>query len=159
MKNGTHKEGNAGATSAASARSTMLQEKALQARLRGLSCAAIAAEIGCSKTQAHRLLVKALAGARATIAAAADEALAVDLLRLDAMWPENFTRAQAGDVAAVHACMRIMERRARLLGLDAAQKRELSGPDGQPLPLVPPVIQFVRREEFAEIAAELVRAV
>lgn len=138
-------------TSPASARSAVLQEKALQARLRGLSHAGIANEIGISKTHAHRLVTAALADARQKTADAADEALTVELLRLDALWPENFDRARAGDVAAVHACMRIMERRAKLLGLDAPEKREVTGKDG--VPLLPAKPTDLTDEQLAAIAA------
>ena len=44
---------------------------------------------------------------------------------------------------AMGACMKIMERRAKLLGLDAAVKAEVTGADGQPLAVAPPVLNIV----------------
>jgi len=46
-----------------------------------------------------------------------------------AVWP----KAIKGDLRAIDRVLRIMERRARLFGLDAPQKRELTGKDGRPL--------------------------
>ena len=45
------------------------------------------------------------------------------------------TRLQPGMRRRSIAALRIMERRARLLGLDAPTRGELSGPDGKPLAL------------------------
>ncbi len=64
----------------------------------------------------------------------ADALVKLDLERLDVLWQIQYINAQAGDVQAMAACMKIMERRARLLGLDAPiktdNKTEVSGKDG-----------------------------
>jgi len=54
----------------------------------------------------------------------AEELLKLDLERLDVMWGIHYINAQGGDVQALSACMKIMERRAKLLGLDAPVKAE-----------------------------------
>lgn len=70
----------------------------------------------------------------------AEEVLRLDLERLDRMWGIHYLNAQAGDAQALASCMRIMERRARLLGLDAPAKNEITGKDGGPL--APPVFNI-----------------
>ena len=50
-----------------------------------------------------------------------------DLERLDAMLPNNIMLAVAGDKDAVSSVLKIMERRAKLLGLDAPTKQEVKG--------------------------------
>ena len=50
-----------------------------------------------------------------------------DLERLDAMLPNNILMAVAGDKDAVSSVLKIMERRAKLLGLDAPTKQEVTG--------------------------------
>jgi hypothetical protein len=55
----------------------------------------------------------------------------LELTRLDAMLLPLWRRVQAGEEKAIDRALRIMERRARLLGLDAPTRGELSGPEGQ----------------------------
>jgi hypothetical protein len=58
-------------------------------------------------------------GLDATIRAPADEVRLLDLVRLDKLWAAHYTRACRGNHRSTMICLRIMERRARLLGLDA----------------------------------------
>ena len=57
----------------------------------------------------------------------ANELRRADLERLDAMLPNNIMLAVAGDKDAVNSVLKIMERRAKLLGLDAPTKQEVQG--------------------------------
>lgn len=50
----------------------------------------------------------------------ADELRRLELDRLDGLFYPQYRAALAGDAQAVAACLRIMERRARMLGLDDA---------------------------------------
>ena len=50
----------------------------------------------------------------------------LDLERLDVLWQIQYLNAQSGDTVAMTACMKIMERRAKLLGLDAPAKQDLT---------------------------------
>ena len=60
-------------------------------------------------------------------------AAASDFLELLAgLWPA----AISGDVPSVGMALRVAERRARLLGLDAPTRQELTGADGGPLSFV-----------------------
>ena len=49
---------------------------------------------------------------------AAEDVRTMELERLDRMFGVHYLNAQAGDVDAVGAAMRIMDRRAKLLGID-----------------------------------------
>lgn len=93
---------------------------ALRLRKEGATFAEIADALGYNSTQAaHGAVKRAL---DAIIREPAAEVLAVELERLDALWRGNYPKAQAGDHHAVSSCLRIMERRAKLLGLDMPDK-------------------------------------
>lgn len=95
---------------------------ALEARKEGKTFDQIAEECGYNSRQAaHDAVKRAL---DAIIREPADSLRVLDLERLDVLWQIQYLNAQAGDVQAMAACMKIMERRARLLGLDAPVKTE-----------------------------------
>jgi hypothetical protein len=105
---------------------------ALEARKEGKTFAVIAEEVGYNSVQAaHDAVKRAL---DAIIREPATQLRTLELERLDTLWQIQYLNAQAGDVQAMAACMRIMERRARLLGLDAPvkteNKTEVSGNEG-----------------------------
>jgi hypothetical protein len=54
----------------------------------------------------------------------AQELRALEALRLDQMQAALWQQATDGDVRAIDRILRIMERRARLLGLDEPERRE-----------------------------------
>ncbi len=106
--------------------------KALELRMEGKSFDQIAEEAGYNSRQAaHDAVKRALDRIERE---PADALVKLDLERLDVLWQIQYINAQAGDVQAMAACMKIMERRARLLGLDAPiktdNKTEVSGKDG-----------------------------
>ena len=49
----------------------------------------------------------------------------IELERMDELWSNIWPAAKQGDLDYIKACMRIMERRAQLLGLDAPKKLEV----------------------------------
>jgi len=96
--------------------------KALELRMEGKTFEAIAEELGyAGKQGAYDAVRRSIA---AVTREPAEELLKLDLERLDAMWGIHYLNAQAGDVQALSACMKIMERRAKLLGLDAPVKTD-----------------------------------
>ena len=128
-------------TSPETAEAKMRAAKALELRMEGKTFAAIAKEAGYNSPQAaHDAVKRAL---DATLREPADRLRALELERLDVLWQIQYLNAQAGDVQAMGACMKIMERRGKLLGLDAAVKAEVTGADGQPLAVAPPVLNIV----------------
>jgi hypothetical protein len=118
---------------ARAARGLEHQRQALELRRAGLGYEAIGERLGLKKSQSHRLVTRALEEARAQVTANADELRAEELSRLDGMLQGLWPRARKGEVSAVDRVLKIAERRAKLLGLDAPEKRELFGKGGTPL--------------------------
>jgi hypothetical protein len=64
----------------------------------------------------------------------AKEVRRLELERLDELLRKQYRKAvNDGDNKAVSACLRIMKRRADLMGLDAPKRTELTGADGEPM--------------------------
>jgi len=137
-------------TSAAKARKLQHQVEALELRRAGLGYTAIAARLGLGKSQAHRLVVAGLEEARAQVSANADDLRAEEVSRLDAMMVGLWPAARNGAVSAIDRVVKIMERRAKLLGLDAPERKRLEGPNGGPIQAV-----SMSADEFRAIAAEI----
>ncbi|MFG2022354.1 hypothetical protein [Streptomyces sp. NPDC048825] len=76
----------------------------------------------------------ALADRRAQLNDDVDELRALEADRLDRLFFVAYKKAvRDQDLAAIDRTLRVMERRARLLGLDMPARTELSGPDGGPV--------------------------
>ena len=117
--------------------------QALELRKAGATYQAIADQLGYANARgAHKAVASAL---KATLREPADEVRDLEVARLDAMLLPLWRRVQQGDERAVDRALKIMERRARLLGLDAPSKSEQSGSDGEPLKIV---VEHVGREEW-----------
>jgi hypothetical protein len=91
--------------------------QALELRKAGVPFQAIADKLGYRSASGAFAAVKA--ALRDTLREPADALRELELARLDAMLLGLWRRAQSGDDKAVDRCLRIAERRARLLGLDA----------------------------------------
>jgi transposase-like protein len=116
-----------------SARRVQAQEnrrKAVELRRAGASFSQIAAQLGMAKSSAHKAVSKALAEIRGELDEQARLLQAQEADRLDALQTKMWTRAIGGDVIAIDKVLRIMERRARLLGLDQPQKVAPTTPEG-----------------------------
>lgn len=110
----------------------MRAAKALELRMEGKAFDAIAEEAGYNSRQAAYDAVKR--ALTAIVREPAEELIRLDLERLDVLWGIQYLNAQAGDVQAMAACMKIMERRAKLLGLDAPVKQDVTSSDGSMSP-------------------------
>jgi hypothetical protein len=109
------------------------QAKALECRRMGMGYAEIGRTIGVGKSQAQRYVVAGLADARAQITASADDLRSEEISRLDAMLAGVWPRARKGEAVAIDRVLKIGERRAKLLGLDAPTRTALEGGgDGAP---------------------------
>ena len=81
------------------------------------------------------------------------EVLALDLMRLDAMLMSVWSRVLAGDPQACQIGLRVLERRARMLGYDAPSKVAPTSPDGsEPWGTV-----TLSEDEYREVRAEVER--
>ena len=102
------------------------KRQALDFRMAGLTFQQIGDKLEISKQAAHGLVVAALDEVRAKIAETAPQVLTMELERLDSLWRTVYPEAKRGNLGAVDRSLRIMERRARLLGLDAPAKTDLT---------------------------------
>lgn len=91
-------------------------KKAFHLRLAGVSTRRIAEELNCSLDQVEQSLVRMTMGATPALR---QRTILMELERLDAMQKAHYANAVQGGIAATAVTLKIMERRARLLGLDA----------------------------------------
>lgn len=118
--------GNSAKRDARNADRAELATKALVLRRAGATYDQVARELGLANRSVAFKLVQ---GAIADIPREeAQECLALELERLDSMLRGGlFEKARMGDLNSVDRVLRIMDRRARYLGLDSPEKREHSG--------------------------------
>ena len=103
------------------------QVEALKLRAHGYTFRAIAQEMKCNVHTAHSLVQDAFAAERKGISEAKADLVELELLRCDTYLKAISEKIQDGDVQAVNAALKVADRRARLLGLDAPSKLEHSG--------------------------------
>lgn len=107
--------------------------KALDLAIAGASYRQIAAQLTISLAQAWEDVQAELMALNAVRQEKAEQLRDLALRRLD-KWTLALTpKAQAGNEKAVRVLVQIEDRRAKLLGLDAATKLEHSGPGGAAL--------------------------
>jgi hypothetical protein len=119
---------NTSPTSTRRARAALNAQRALALRASGATLAAIGAELGISDVAAGKLIRRALDKAYTE---AAHELRTIEGARLDALQHAHWDAALAGDVPATHVVVKVMERRARLFGLDAPVKVAVSDETSQ----------------------------
>jgi AcrR family transcriptional regulator len=101
------------------------QRQALTYRKAGASLRVIASKLGVSVGTVHKDLERSLKAVIAADLRDLAKARFLELERLDDLWRAVWERALKGDLFAVDTCLKISERRCKLLGLEAAQKVEL----------------------------------
>jgi hypothetical protein len=98
------------------------QRQALELRKAGMTYQGIADQLGYrSVSGAYDAIRNAM---RATLQEPADELRALEAARLDDLWRGIWLDARKGNVAKIDRALKIMARRAALLGLDAPIKTE-----------------------------------
>jgi len=124
------RQNNGAKTSPESAAARVLAAEAMKLRMQGLTFDEIAAKCGYSSRQrAHEAVSKAL---KEITREPAEELRTLELERLDAMFTTHFDRARKGSVDSLGAALRIMERRAKLMGIDQAKAPD---PEDGPTPV------------------------
>lgn len=109
----------------------MRQKQALDLRIAGLPYQDIADRLGyAARGAAHKAVMSALTH---TLQEPADNLRQIEVARLDKMLLALWPKVLKADVAAIDRALRIAERRARLLGLDAPTRQELTGAEGGPM--------------------------
>lgn len=112
--------------------------QAFELRKSGASFRQIAEQLGYADESGARKAVMALLKKQQV--EAVEDYRKVELARLDAMLLAIAQQVRQGHLGAIDRALKIMERRARLLGLDAPTKIAPTTPDGQQ---TAPLIQFV----------------
>jgi hypothetical protein len=102
-----------------------LKLQALELRQRGFSYRRIAAEIGRSVAAAHNFVRESLEELAADQKREAGKLVALELARLDKLAAAIWPKANCGDVQAIDRLLKILERRAKYLGLDQPEKLTL----------------------------------
>jgi len=124
-------------------------EKILKLRLQGHAFGWIGREVGVSKSRAHKVVKDWMDQAAAEAAALGDKIRHLELARLEQMQAGLWEKATTGNARAVDSMLRLMERRAKLMGLDAPTKIAPTKPNGEALDDAPD------GRELAEIVAFL----
>ena len=109
------------------------EHEALELRKAGATYRQIGKRLGISATSAHTRVMSALREMSELTGEKAAEVRGIELQRLDTMLLGLWSKARAGDVSAIDRAVKIMQRRADMLGLDAPKRSEFAGPDGTPL--------------------------
>ncbi len=123
--------GNSAKRDARTAERAEQQRKALELRKAGANHDQIAQQLKvANRSVAWKLVQDAI---HEIIREPAEEVLQLELARLDAMLLGVWTKAKGGDSHAIDRALRIMDRRAAYLGLDAPKRNEHSGVGGAPL--------------------------
>jgi len=114
----------------------------------GATYAAIAQAVGYTNKQGAEWAVRR--ALQKTIQEPADQMRQLDLHRLDQMLLAVWGRAKGGNLDCIDMVLKILARRARLLGLDAPEKQVITGERGEPVK-----IQVVFHEMPAVIEGEM----
>lgn len=118
------------ATKGARERAAERRLNALRLRKAGASYSQIAEALGYSKTQAYRDIQRALKNIGKEEQEGALELRLLESQRLDELLMPMMRQAKGGSQGAVDRVLRIMERRAKLWGIDAPERAEIRMPDG-----------------------------
>lgn len=97
--------------------SVELAAQALEYRKMGVSYSQIAEKLGYKSPQSAWNAVES--ALKRTLQEGADEVRRLELARLDAMFFAVYSNATRGDLMAINSAINIMNRRAKLLGIDA----------------------------------------
>ena len=119
-----------GAARASQANAAARRPKVLDLRTRGLSFRQIGEALGVSHTQAEKDYAQALADARDLTWELVAQERYVSLARCDWMLERLAPAIDTGDPRAIMAAVRLEQRRAALLGLDAPRQQGTPAPAG-----------------------------
>lgn len=136
------------------------RKSALQLRTEGFTFEEIGRRLGITRQAAHKLVQTELVAVADENRDLAGHVLEGELERVDFVLRSLAPKVEKGDPKAAQAYLRAMERRARLLGLDAPTRTDgttkLTGPDGGPVALE--VAATEPAALHARIAAAVARA-
>lgn len=108
----------------AKAVATVRSKDALALRCEGLTFDEIGKRLGVTKQRAFQIVKNALAAVAAECKELAEHQLAFELSQIDSVIRGMAPKSARGDARAGAVILKAMERRAKLLGLDAPEKHE-----------------------------------
>lgn len=127
--------------------------KAIALRMAGADWDTIADRLDySSRAHACKDLTRALAANLAEMGRSVEELREVELMRLDRLQAALWAAAVGGDVRAVDSVLRIVDRRCKLLGLDAPLRAEVFTVDAIDAQIAELTAQHAGRAEAAETA-------
>lgn len=100
------------------------RSQALALRIKRCSYSQIGKALGITKQAAHKLVTKELININEKLAEDRDKLITLELLKLDEAEFAIETQISKGEIPAVGMLMKIQQRRAMLLGLDAPTKMD-----------------------------------
>jgi hypothetical protein len=98
------------------------RKRAVDMRRKSISYESIAHTMSITLREARALVAEAIAEIETETREDASEVIALELARLDEMATATYPLALEGDLKAVDAMIKIMDRRAKLLGIDSPEK-------------------------------------
>lgn len=102
------------------------ERQSLELRKGGATYEEIANKLNMSVTGAYSAVVRALEKIATKTAEDAETVKAMELQRLDRLFLAAYDQAIKGNHGAIDRCLRIMDRRAKYLGLDAPERHDLT---------------------------------
>jgi hypothetical protein len=112
------------------------QLQALELRKAGFTYRAIGDKLGVDHTTVYKDIQHELQRLAEQQRDSADELRQLELERLDMLLKGLEPMASVGNPGAVNSYLKVMERRAKLLGLDAPVRQEVTGADGGALEII-----------------------
>lgn len=130
------------------------RRKAIEMRIAGHHWQDIADTLHyASKGAAHTDVTRALEQAVAELAIPLEGYRQLELDRLDTMQTALWPKVLSGDTKAIDTTLRLMDRRAKLLGLDAPQRMEVVTLDAVDAAIADLTRQLADRREAGEASA------
>lgn len=131
-------------------RIALRRKDAIRLRVEGNTYAEIGEQLGVSQGQAFADVKAVIEAARTEANEAANEAIDVELRRLDIASRLALREVQAGNLSAIDKLVKTQERRAKLLGLDSPERHEVS----TDLELSPAKVRELAAEAFGRVTPE-----
>lgn len=114
-------------TSAVRLKASERRARAFRLRLAGAKFREIGQQLGCTEQRAHQIITDEIARISEKCTELAEQVRTLELERLDVLQMGCWRNATQGNLGSVDRVLRIMERRAKLLGLDAPDQVQLQG--------------------------------
>ena len=112
------------------------EQQAVTLRLAGQTYQAISDVMGVTKGGVYKMVKNSMERTIKHTDESVEILKEIELHRLDRLYARMFPLAEQGSMGAVDRCLKIMERRARLLGLDAPVKTDFSLHQDEPVTFV-----------------------